>query len=84
VLAGIRGGDIRNLRAIVDEFPETVSTSIRNDLVIAELRSDDLGSLNRFVAARGVYLSHLALHQRSLEDVFIELTGEPAEVGGVA
>jgi ABC-type multidrug transport system ATPase subunit len=84
VLAGLRGGDILTLRSIVDAFPETVGTSLRDDLVIAELRNDDLGALNAFVAAHGVHLSHLALQQRSLEDVFIELTGETAAVGGAA
>jgi len=39
------------------------------------LEDEDLAPLNRFVAERGVYVSHLALRQKSLEDVFMELTG---------
>jgi ABC-2 type transport system ATP-binding protein len=85
VTAAVRGGDTGALRAIVDQFPDVVATSVAGDLVIAELRTDDLAALNQFVAARGVFLSHIALQQRSLEDVFIELTGDDAvETRGAA
>ena len=56
-----------------------VAASLAEGSVTAELQGDDLAALNRFVAEKGVYLSHLALEERSLEDVFIELTG--AETG---
>jgi ABC-2 type transport system ATP-binding protein len=75
--AGLRGGDAGTLLAIVGDYPGAVTVTRQADLVIAELRDDDLAALNSFVAGRGIFLSHLALRQRSLEDVFIELTGEP-------
>lgn len=77
VTAGLRGGDAETLLAIVGDYPGAVTVTRQADLVIAELRNDDLAALNAFVAGHGVFLSHLALRQRSLEDVFIELTGEP-------
>ena len=77
VTAGLRGGDAETLLAIVGDYPGAVTVTRQADLVIAELRDDDLAALNAFVAGHGIFLSHLALRQRSLEDVFIELTGEP-------
>jgi len=84
VTAGIRGGNLETLRRLVMEYPRTVSTSIQEDMVVVELRDDDLAALNAFIAGRGIHLSHLALRQRSLEEVFIELTGAqlPEEVAG--
>ncbi len=75
VYAGLRADDPERLRQIVADYPGAVSTTMKNDLVLAELADDNLASLNQFVAERGVYLSHLALRHRSLEDVFMELTG---------
>ena len=46
---------------------------------IVSLRSDDLAALNRYLAGRGIYASHLSLHRRSLEDAFIDLTGGSAD-----
>lgn len=79
-VAGLRGGDgvePDRLKALVEAYPGTVATRLREDdgAVVAELRDDDLASLNRWVAERGVYLDHLAREQKSLEDVFMELTG---------
>ncbi len=86
VIAGIRGGNPETLRRIVADYPATVSTALEEDMVMVELRDDDLASLNAFAAAHGVHLSHLALRQRSLEEVFIEMTGDalPQPVGGAA
>jgi ABC-2 type transport system ATP-binding protein len=86
VVVGIRGGNPEVLRSIAAQYPAAVSTSIEEDMVVVELRDDDLAALNAFAAARGVYLSHLALRQRSLEDVFIELTGTaiPESLGNIA
>lgn len=79
-VAGLRGGDgvePERVRALVEEYPAAVSTRVRDEdrSVVVELSDDDLAALNRWVAERGVYLDHLAREQRSLEDVFMELTG---------
>jgi hypothetical protein len=52
-----------------------VWSRIRGDRVVAELKDGDLAALNSFLAARGIFASHLALEQRTLEDVFMEVTG---------
>jgi ABC-2 type transport system ATP-binding protein len=76
VSVGLRGGDdLSALETLVGEYPGAVSVRVHEDRVIAELEEDDFASLNRFVAGRGIYLSHLAREQRTLEDVFMEVTG---------
>lgn len=81
VSVGLRGGDdLRALADIAADYPGAISVERRDDRVIAELEEDDVASLNRFVAERGVYLSHLAREQRTLEDVFMEIT-EATESG---
>jgi hypothetical protein len=50
--------------------------------VVVELKDDDLAALNQFVSGRGIHLSHLVREERTLEDVFMELTGA-TESGGM-
>ena len=76
VRVGLRGGDdLGVLEEIAGEYPGAVSAKIDGDRVIVELEEDEFAALNRFVAERGVHLSHLAREQRTLEDVFMEATG---------
>jgi ABC-type multidrug transport system ATPase subunit len=77
-IAELRGGPAARLREVVAQFPAARSVRIEHDAVVAEVEQEDLAALNQFVAERGVWLSHLALRQRSLEDVFMELTGGAA------
>ena len=79
-VAALRGGDLETLRAVAREYPGARSARIRDDLVVVELEEPDLAALNGFVASRGIYLSHLALQRRTLEEVFMKLTGA-AETG---
>jgi ABC-2 type transport system ATP-binding protein len=75
-IAGLRGGESpETLKHFMEVYPGAVSARVEEDTVIVELADADLSTLNRFVADRGVYLSHLALRQRTLEDVFMEATG---------
>jgi ABC-type multidrug transport system ATPase subunit len=85
IVAGLRNGDLDQLQRLVSEYPGAVSAAVRGDRVVVELEDEDLAALNRFVAERGVYLSHLAVEERTLEDVFMELTGaaEPHGMGVV-
>lgn len=85
VVAELRGGDAARLRAIVDDFPGTLATRVAEGAVVVELEEENLAPLNRFVAERGVWLQHLALRQKSLEDVFMELTstGEHRGMGAI-
>ena len=75
VVAELRAADPDRLRTIVDGFPKARGSRVVDGTVVVELEDEDLAPLNRFVAERGVYVSHLALRQKSLEDVFMELTG---------
>lgn len=74
-IAELRGKPPDRLREVVAQFPAARAVRVEDETVIAEVAQDDLSALNQFVAERGVWVSHLALRQRSLEDVFIELTG---------
>lgn len=75
VIVGLRGDDTAKLESIVSDYPKAAGVHVRDGTVIAQLEDEDLAALNRFVAERGVYLSHLARQPRTLEDVFMELTG---------
>jgi ABC-2 type transport system ATP-binding protein len=76
--------DLPRLAAIVKDYPGVVSASIEGDVVVVEVKGEDTAALNRFVAERGVYVSHLAVKQKSLEDAFLELTGaEPHGMGAI-
>lgn len=76
VVASIRAGDIEALHAIAQGYPGATSARVEGEDVVVALASDDLGGLNQYVASKGVFLTHLARQQQSLEDVFIELTTE--------
>jgi ABC-2 type transport system ATP-binding protein len=81
VFVGLRGGDdLGTLAAIAKEYPGTISARVEDDRVVAELKEQDFSTLNRFVSERGVYLSHLAREQQSLEEVFMQVT-EASESG---
>ena len=75
VVVGLEAPEPDALEEAARAYPETVSVRRDGDAVVAQLKDDDLAALNRFLAGRGVYLSHLSRRRRSLEDVFMELTG---------
>jgi ABC-2 type transport system ATP-binding protein len=80
-VASVAAPDMVALRAVIAEYPAATGHTERADLLIVHLVDDDLAALNRFVHARGVALSHLAVEKRTLEDVFIEATSA-AQAGG--
>ncbi|HEX6135221.1 MAG TPA: ABC transporter ATP-binding protein [Longimicrobiales bacterium] len=75
-LARVRSADREALLRAVGEYPAVVRAEPEGADVLLELRDEDLAALNRFLAEREVYLSHLVLQRQSLEDVFIDLTGD--------
>jgi len=85
-VAELRGPDLAAIATALEAYPETLSVEVDGGAVLAELRDDDLAALNRFLAGRGVYVSHLAARERSLEEVFMQLTRdeEPTALEGVA
>lgn len=80
----LAGGDPTELLEQVRAFRGTAASHLDDDLVTATLEGADPADLNRFLAERGIFVSHLANRRLRLEDVFMELTGESprGEVGG--
>ena len=90
-VAEIVGGDVTAvvraeddealLRAALKAFPEATSVRASDEGLVVALASDDLAALNRYLAGQGIYVSHLARRHRSLEDAFMDLTGEDGDLG---
>ncbi|MEN8376307.1 MAG: ABC transporter ATP-binding protein [Gemmatimonadota bacterium] len=77
--------DAEALLSQVRAFPAAQSATRAGDRVRLQMEAPDLAALNRWLAERNVYLSHLSLEQRSLEDAFLESTGAGAAgMGDVA
>lgn len=84
VKALVRAEDAEVLEAALAEYPMATAVQTTDKGTVVSLTTDDLAGLNRYLAGLGIHVSHLARHQQSLEDVFIELTqgddGSMAEV----
>lgn len=74
-VARVRADDVERLMTALGEYQAVVRVEREQDDVLVELQDADLAALNRHLAERAVFLSHLVLQRQSLEDVFIELTG---------
>lgn len=74
-VVGLEAADTEALDRAVRTYPGAASVRRDGHVVVAQLDDDDLAALNRFLAGRGIYVSHLSRRRRSLEDVFMELTG---------
>lgn len=88
MVVGLRAADPAALEGAVGEYPAAISVRRDGGTVVVELENDDPAALNRFLAGRGIHVSHLVRRRASLEDVFMELTGgvgamhEGAAAGG--
>jgi ABC-2 type transport system ATP-binding protein len=82
----LRAEDVERLRQVIKEYPQTTGVTVSGDTVLVQLADDDTASLNRFLAAQGIFVSHLATRRVSLEEAFMDLTrGDVSEVtAGVA
>lgn len=78
LVAAMRASDLEALDRVLRKYPAAANIQRDGDVIIVELSDNDLAAANGFLAANGVLLSYLAPRQKSLEDVFIELTQEPA------
>lgn len=61
-----------------------IEATVDGDLLRVALGPLDGARVTRELAARGLYLSELRTDEASLEDVFLQLTGDPAAQGGLA
>ncbi len=73
-IALLRAEPIETLKAALSTYPETLSITDEGEGVLVELQSDNLATLNQFLAEKGIYLSHLSLQQKTLEEAFMEIT----------
>lgn len=77
-VAAVRAdGDVETLRSAVSEFAGASHARAEDDRVLVRLEGAGVADLNRFLAERGIYASHLSLERQSLEDAFMEITGGP-------
>ena len=76
-------GDMETLRQAVAEFEGAGRARVADGRVLVQIGGDALSELNRFLAGRGIYASHLSLERQSLEDAFMEITGTPEGFGEV-
>jgi ABC-type multidrug transport system ATPase subunit len=77
LVAAMRASNLDELDRVLRQYPAAANIQRDGDVIIVELSDNDLAAANGFLAANGVLLSYLAPRQKSLEDVFIELTQEP-------
>src|SRR5690606_16953163 len=75
-VARVRSADHDVLLRALGEYHGAVAAARDGADVTVELRDDDLAALNRFLCHRDIHLPHLSLDKQSLEDVFIDLTGD--------
>ncbi|WP_420616945.1 ABC transporter ATP-binding protein [Candidatus Palauibacter sp.] len=83
VAAVAADGDIEALRQAVSEFEGAGHARVEDDRVLVQVGGAGLSELNRFLAGRGIYASHLSLERQSLEDAFMEITGTPEGFGEI-
>lgn len=76
VAAELRGPDPERLAAAALEYPGTLAVRREEGAVVLQLSDPDLAALNRFLAGRGIYVAHLGLRRRSLEEAFLEITAD--------
>jgi ABC-type multidrug transport system ATPase subunit len=73
-IAFLKAEPIETLKAALATYPETLSITDEGEGVLVELLSDNLAALNQFLAEKGIYLSHLSLQKKTLEEAFMEIT----------
>ncbi len=78
----VKSDDLERLRQALEEYPGVSAARVEGDGVVARLAAGDIGRLNGHLASRGIHPSHLAAKERSLEDVFMQITGSAAPDAG--
>ena len=72
----VRANNAEALVAALEDYPEATSVRKTQEGILVALGKADLTDLNRYLAERDTFVSYLAPHRGSLEDVFIALTNE--------
>lgn len=71
-----RADNLESLLAAAREYPGASGARIEGEGVSIELSAPDTAELNRYLAERGIFLSHLSHRRQSLEELFFEVTSE--------
>lgn len=74
-IARLEADDMDLLRTVLRSYSGVLSSETRDGAVFAAMGEGTLSDLNRHLASQGVYVSHLSEARQSLEEVFLELTG---------
>lgn len=72
--AKLRAENEDALVAALDGYSSATSVHRTDNGVIVKLKHQDFADVSRYLADQGIYLSYLAPHRQSLEQVFLELT----------
>jgi ABC-2 type transport system ATP-binding protein len=71
----MQSNSLENLQKALDGSPKFGTVKREGDFVIAYLNEPmDASEVNRFLAEKGIYLSHLVKRKESLEEQFLQLT----------
>ena len=71
----LRAIDMDGLVTAVNGYPESRSVKRKPETVVVELNNNDPAALNRYLVEKGIYVSELTEQERTLEEAFMELTG---------
>jgi ABC-2 type transport system ATP-binding protein len=63
-------------RDIIERSLLVESVSVAGDTLVVRAPAEAAAPLNTALVEQGIAVSHLSMHQRSLEDVFLDMTGE--------
>lgn len=75
----LRADDIEVLAGAMEAYPDATSVRRTNEGIVVALDSGDLTNVTHYLSDQGIYLSHLAPHRPSLEEVFIDVTQDTVD-----
>lgn len=72
--------DMEKLKQVLGQIPQVVSVTPQNGLLVLEVEKGLLPEkLNRILAGHNIFLSHLSVRNKSLENYFLELLSDKHE-----
>jgi ABC-2 type transport system ATP-binding protein len=75
----IRAEPIAHARDVVLRESAVEAADIRDDTLEVKAPAEAAARLNTVLVEQGIAVSHLSMHQRSLEDVFLDMTGDDTD-----
>jgi ABC-type multidrug transport system ATPase subunit len=71
-------------RDIIERSLLVESVSVTGDALVVRAPAEAAAPLNTALIERGIAVSHLSIHQRSLEDAFLDVTGDDVSTAAKA